>query len=83
MLRPIKIILLSSLFAAARAASRTSPPTGAVIVQQDTTTPGEFANLSSAVAFLPNDGSSQTIFIYPGTYEEQVLVDRSGPLTVS
>ena len=64
------------------AASRTSPPSGALVVQSGTTTSGRYTTLSSAVAALPNDGSDQSIFIYPGTYNEQVYIDIDGPLTV-
>jgi len=66
----------------ALAASRTSPPSGATIVRAGTTTAGEFKTLASAVAALPNDGSSRSIFIYPGTYNEQVDITRAGPLTI-
>jgi len=64
------------------AASRTSPPAGAKIVRAGTTNSGEFSTVSAAVNSLPNDSSSQSIFIYPGTYTEQVSITRSGPLTV-
>ena len=64
------------------AASRTSPPSGALVVNAGTIASGEYATLSSAVAALPNDGSAQSIFIYPGTYEEQVYIDIDGSLTV-
>jgi len=43
-------------------AVRTSTPAGAT----GTSDPGEFATFSAAVNSLPNNGSSQTIFIYPG-----------------
>ncbi|KAI0314508.1 pectinesterase [Amylostereum chailletii] len=62
--------------------SRTTPPTGALIVRAGTTTSGEFATLAKAVAALPADSSSQTIFLYPGTYTGQVLIQRSGPVTL-
>jgi len=75
------IIFCLSLFNIASAA-RTSPPAGAKVVRAGTSNSGEFATLSAAVNSLPNDGSSQTIFIYPGTYAEQVYISRSGPLTV-
>lgn len=71
-----------SLLEVVYAASRTSPPAGAKVVRAGTTNSGEFKTLSAAVASLPNDGSSQSIFIYPGTYTEQVFITRSGPLTV-
>ncbi|GLB38744.1 hypothetical protein LshimejAT787_0506090 [Lyophyllum shimeji] len=64
------------------AARRTSPPAAAIVVRAGTTTAGEFATVSSAVASLPNDNSSATIFIYPGTYNEQVYINRTGPLTI-
>ncbi|KAF4617313.1 hypothetical protein D9613_005803 [Agrocybe pediades] len=63
-------------------ASRTSPPSGAVIVRAGTTTAGEFSTVSKAVNSLPNDSSARTIFIYPGTYTEQVNITRTGPLTI-
>lgn len=62
--------------------SRTSPPSGAKIVRAGTLTSGEYATLAAAVAVLPNDSSSQTIFLYPGTYTGQVLIQRSGPVMV-
>jgi len=31
---------------------------------------------------LPNDKTSRSIFIFPGTYTEQVYVTRTGPLTI-
>ncbi|KAF5363369.1 hypothetical protein D9756_001057 [Leucocoprinus leucothites] len=71
-----------SLFHAVYAASRTSPPAGAKVVRAGTTASGEFATLSAAVNSLPNDSSSQSIFIYPGTYNGQVSITRSGPLTI-
>ncbi|XP_006462923.1 hypothetical protein AGABI2DRAFT_179502 [Agaricus bisporus var. bisporus H97] len=64
------------------AASRTSPPAGALVVRARTSNSGEFSTVSAAVASLPNDSSSRTIFIYPGTYNEQVFITRSGPLTI-
>jgi pectinesterase len=38
--------------------------------------------VSLAVNSLPNDSSARTIFIFPGTYTEQVNVTRAGPLTI-
>jgi pectinesterase len=65
----------------ALAASRTEPPEGSIIVRADTTTSGEYATLSDAIASL-SDGAEASIFIYPGTYSEQVYIDRSGSLKV-
>lgn len=70
------------LLRVAYAASRTSPPAGAKVVRAGTTNSGEFSTVSAAVNSLPNDSSSQSIFIYPGTYTEQVSITRSGPLTI-
>lgn len=62
--------------------SRTTPPSGALIVRSGTTTSGEFATLAEAVAALPSGTSAVTIFMYPGTYAEQVDITRAG-VTVS
>ncbi|PAV22412.1 carbohydrate esterase family 8 [Pyrrhoderma noxium] len=76
-----KATLLSTFLISVFAASRTSPPSGAIVVNPSTTTSGQFKTLSSAIASL-DDTSTKSIFIYPGTYNEQVLIDRSGPLTI-
>ncbi|KAF8575821.1 carbohydrate esterase family 8 protein [Ramaria rubella] len=62
--------------------SRTRPPHGAVVVRQNTTLPKEFGTISAAVNSLPADNSTRSIFIYPGTYLEQVNITRAGPLTI-
>ncbi|KAF7316045.1 Pectinesterase [Mycena indigotica] len=78
-----QLLCLPLLFAVfVLGASRTSPPSGAIVVRAGTTTSGEFSTLAAAVASLPNDSSSRSIFIYPGTYSGQVYITRSGPLTV-
>ena len=76
------ILATAYLFPHVSAASRTQPSAGSVIVRAGTTTSGEFQTVSGAVNSLPNDNSSTTIFIYPGTYTEQVVITRPGPLTV-
>ncbi|KAL5627266.1 hypothetical protein BROUX41_003419 [Berkeleyomyces rouxiae] len=59
----------------------TEPPVGAVLVSVDGSVEGSFSNLTSAIASLPSDSSPQAIFIYPGTYTEQVpSIKRSGPV---
>ncbi|ESK82464.1 carbohydrate esterase family 8 protein [Moniliophthora roreri MCA 2997] len=63
-------------------ASRTEPPSGAIVVRADTSNSGEYSSVQAAVDSLPDDGSEQGIFIYPGTYTEQVDITRSGPLTI-
>ncbi|KIK64053.1 carbohydrate esterase family 8 protein [Collybiopsis luxurians FD-317 M1] len=64
------------------AASRTTPPAGAVVVRAGTTTAGEFSTITAALNSLPNDSSSRSLFIFPGTYTEQIDITRSGPLTI-
>ncbi|KAJ7618731.1 pectin lyase fold/virulence factor [Roridomyces roridus] len=62
--------------------SRTNPPSGAVVVRQSGATSGQFTTIQAAVNSLPNDGSARVIFIFPGTYAEQVIIPRSGQLTI-
>ncbi|KAL1891654.1 hypothetical protein Cpir12675_004874 [Ceratocystis pirilliformis] len=59
----------------------TEPPVGAVLVSVDGSVEGSFSNLTFAIASLPSDSTPQAIFIYPGTYTEQVpSIKRSGPV---
>jgi pectinesterase len=51
-------------------------------VQAGTTTAGHFSTITAALNSLPNDGSSRSLFIYPGTYVEQIDITRTGPLTI-
>lgn len=75
-------LIFFSTFAAVNAASRRVPPPGAVIVRQANTTSEEFTSVGAALNSLPNDNSSQSVFIFPGTYVGQVNVSRPGPVTV-
>ncbi|KAF8074914.1 pectin methyl esterase [Lyophyllum atratum] len=59
----------------------TAPPAGSKIVRQAGTQSGEYSTVSAAVASLSGT-SSAVIFIYPGTYKEQVLIEHGGPLTI-
>ncbi|GLB38093.1 hypothetical protein LshimejAT787_0411440 [Lyophyllum shimeji] len=81
------VFLATLLGANARAiekrASSTSPPSGAIVVRQSGTQSGEFSTVQAAVNSLPNDSSARTIFIYPGTYNEQVYISRAGKTTLS
>ncbi|VDB90116.1 unnamed protein product [Peniophora sp. CBMAI 1063] len=61
---------------------RISPPHDALVVRGNTTRDGEYPTIMSAVWALPNDTSSQSIFIYPGTYHEQIYLSRAGPITL-
>ncbi|KAG7086400.1 hypothetical protein E1B28_002355 [Marasmius oreades] len=79
------LFILPALFVfvqAVIAASRTSPPSGAVVVRAGTTASGEFKSIQAAVNSFPNDGSTRSIFIYPGTYTEKVYITRKGALTI-
>ncbi|KAH2549630.1 hypothetical protein KXW97_008733 [Aspergillus fumigatus] len=63
--------------------SGTTPPAGAVIVSQGGSVNWSYSNLTDALAALPNDASTQIIFIYPGTYTEQVpSINRKGPVQI-
>ncbi|KAF9007283.1 pectin methyl esterase [Hymenopellis radicata] len=53
------------------AVSRTSPPSGAIVVKQSGTGSGQYSTISAAVATL---SGGETIFVYPGTYTEQVSI---------
>jgi len=72
----------SSVIVGKRDTCRTEPPAGAVVVTPHPYAPGEFATVQGAVSSLPNDASSQSIFIYPGTYTEQVVITRPGQTTI-
>jgi pectinesterase len=60
--------------------SRTSAPSGCLSVQSGTTTSGWYTTLGAAVAALSGSDSA-CIFLYSGTYSEQVTIDYGGPLT--
>ncbi|EIM81521.1 uncharacterized protein STEHIDRAFT_161706 [Stereum hirsutum FP-91666 SS1] len=75
------LITLFLLPALVLCASRTSPPSGSIVVRQSGTESGQFSTISAAVASLSGTASA-SIFVYPGTYTEQVVVDYGGPLTI-
>ncbi|KAJ5946751.1 Pectinesterase catalytic [Penicillium verhagenii] len=63
--------------------SGTTPPTGAVLVSVSGSIDGSYSNLTDALASLPDDTTTQVIFMYAGTYDEQVpSIDRDGPVMV-
>ncbi|KAH7031705.1 pectin lyase fold/virulence factor [Microdochium trichocladiopsis] len=63
--------------------SGTEPPSGAVLVAADGSISGAFTSLTAALASLPYDASNQVIFMYPGTYNEQVpAISRPGPVMI-
>ncbi|KAH7173412.1 pectin lyase fold/virulence factor [Fusarium flagelliforme] len=61
----------------------TKPPKGAVVVSVGGEKSGSYSSLTDALKSLPKDSTPQVIFIYPGTYEEQVpSINRPGPVTI-
>ncbi|RAK77715.1 putative pectin methylesterase [Aspergillus fijiensis CBS 313.89] len=63
--------------------SGTVPPAGAVLVSPSGAVNGSYSNLTDALASLPDDSSTQIIFMYAGSYNEQVpSVDRDGPVMI-
>ncbi|THZ35243.1 pectin lyase-like protein [Aureobasidium pullulans] len=63
--------------------SGTVPPQYAVIVSADGQHNASFTNLTAALAALPNDNTNQTIFLYAGTYNEQIpSINRPGAVRV-
>ncbi|EWG52486.1 hypothetical protein FVEG_11228 [Fusarium verticillioides 7600] len=61
----------------------TTPPNGAVTVSVGGEKSGSYSTLTDALNSLPKDSTPQTIFIYAGTYEEQVpAINRPGPVTI-
>ncbi|KAI1778711.1 pectin lyase fold/virulence factor [Hypoxylon cercidicola] len=63
--------------------SGTEPPSGAVLVSVDGSVSGSYTSLTAALASLPSDSTTQVIFMYPGTYHEQVpSINRPGPVKI-
>jgi len=59
--------------------SGTVPPQFAVTVSIEGEVNGSYSNVTAALASLPNDSTNQTIFIYPGSYNEQLpSINRQG-----
>ncbi|KAJ7916294.1 pectin methyl esterase [Mycena leptocephala] len=58
---------------AAFAVSRTTPPAGAIVVRQTGATAGQFTTVGAAMASLSSTAPA-TVFIFPGTYNEQVNI---------
>ena len=62
--------------------ARESSPSGCLVVQGTNTASGQYASFGAAVTALGSKTTSQCIFIYPGTYTEQVKVTYGGNLTI-
>jgi len=76
----LSLFVLVSLFSIVLAAGRTTPPSGALTVGSD----GTYSTVQKAVnALRITSTSAQSIFIYPGTYNEQVTIPAlKGALTI-
>ncbi|KAI8932077.1 hypothetical protein NX059_010964 [Plenodomus lindquistii] len=63
--------------------SGTIPSVGSIVVSTDGVYNASFNSLTAALASLPNDSTNQTIFMYPGTYKEQVpSINRPGAVRI-
>ncbi|MBW0467307.1 hypothetical protein O181_007022 [Austropuccinia psidii MF-1] len=58
------------------------PARNALIVRQSSTKISEFRTISDAVKALQKLSGPQQIFIYPGTYKEQMIADYEHPLLI-
>lgn len=67
--------------ASASATSFAAIPSSTLVVSQNPTA-GQYANVSQALAALPNDGQAYTIHIKAGTYTEQISITRAGEVTL-
>ncbi|KAG2787335.1 hypothetical protein Pcac1_g3235 [Phytophthora cactorum] len=63
--------------------ARTEPPAGAIVVDATGAYNGSFKTVVEGVANLPNSTAGQTLFVFPGVYNEQVSVPKlAGPLVL-
>ncbi|KAF2443760.1 carbohydrate esterase family 8 protein [Karstenula rhodostoma CBS 690.94] len=83
------LIVLASSFGLGSAspltkrASRTSPPSGCKVVRGSGTQSGEYSTLGAVITALGTTSTaSACVFIYGGTYTEQVVIQYKGPLTI-
>lgn len=77
--------LIISIDAAAlvqKRAGRTSPPTGCLTVRGSGTLSGEYNTFKAALTALGSSTSVACIFLYSGTYNEQLTINYAGNLTV-
>ncbi|KAF6799442.1 pectin methylesterase [Colletotrichum sojae] len=63
--------------------SQTRPPRNALVVDASGKKANSFATFNQAVTALKNTTDEQTIFVYPGTYSEQVRIpNHAGPIVL-
>ncbi|KAF2127441.1 carbohydrate esterase family 8 protein [Dothidotthia symphoricarpi CBS 119687] len=72
-------LAINTSISLARSKKQTSPSKGSLVVDASGQHANSYTTISAAVlALQPNTTTPQSIFIYPGTYNEQVYI---GPLT--
>ncbi|KAH7468624.1 Pectinesterase [Phytophthora ramorum] len=63
--------------------ARTQPPAGAIVVDITGTYNGSYQSVAEGMAYLPNTTEEHTVFLFPGVYQEQVIVPKlAGPLVL-
>ncbi|KAJ8556812.1 hypothetical protein ON010_g9152 [Phytophthora cinnamomi] len=63
--------------------TRTQPPSGAIVVDASGSYTGSVKTVAQGAAKLSDTTAEQTLFIFPGTYREQVAIPQlNGPLVV-
>ncbi|TDH65976.1 uncharacterized protein CCR75_005758 [Bremia lactucae] len=63
--------------------ARTKPPAGAIVVDITGKYEGSFKTLTEGIANIPNTTEVTTVFIFPGVYVEQVVVEKiTSPLVI-
>ncbi|KAG7425342.1 putative pectinesterase A [Fusarium oxysporum f. sp. raphani] len=78
-------LILSFAALGVSCSSRTSAPSGCLTVKVSGASSGEYSSLGAAVSALGTGSSSSTacIFMYPGIYQEQVVINAfKGTLTL-
>jgi pectinesterase len=80
----IQVLLLSLAqgLAIEKRTARESSPSGCLVVQGTDTASDQYASFGAAITALGSGTTSKCIFIYPGTYQEQVRVTYGGNLTI-
>ncbi|ROV90080.1 hypothetical protein VMCG_09795 [Cytospora schulzeri] len=72
----------TSSTSATASTSAAACPTATLVVNHTPENICEYSTISAAVAALPNDGLAKTIIVQPGSYNEQVVINRSGKVTL-
>jgi hypothetical protein len=62
--------------------ARTSTPSGCLTVRGSGTKSGEYSTVGAALKALGSSTAAACIFIYSGTYAEQITINYAGALTI-